>query len=210
MIKNNINDKKVKKLSIITFFAILTFFLIVSSYGIFESGILRDVDIDIAVWQVKINDSIITNEEKTFSIEDITWDKSDNVLEGKVAPGIDGYFDIEIDPNGTDVSIKYELVYDVEYLQSINSAFKITKIEELTSNNLVLTDKDTYTGVINLEDINSNKKHVIRTHIEWEDNEENNDNDYLTGSSSISFELPITINVTQYLGEEIKELDSGE
>ena len=38
---------------------------------------------------------------------------SKNVLEGKVAPGMDGYFDIVIDPKNTDVSIRYDLIYDI-------------------------------------------------------------------------------------------------
>ena len=197
-----------KKLHIITFFTILTFFLLVSTYGIFESNIFRDASMKVATWEVEINGSVVTNEQKKFNMEDIIWNTSENVLEGKVAPGMDGYFDIKIDPKKTDVSIKFDLVYDVEYLKTINPAIVITKVEEINGHELILTDKATYTGVIDLEKINKNTTYTIRTYIKWEDIEENSDNDYQLGTTSTLFELPINIVVTQYLDEEIIEYKS--
>lgn len=199
-----------KKLLILTFFTIMTFGLLISTYGIFESGLLQGASIKIAAWEVTINDSIITNEDKTFNIDDIIWNNSENVLSGKVAPGMDGYFDILIDPKNTDVSIRYDITYDIEYLNEINTAFKVTKVEEINGNNLVLTDKYTYTGIINLEDIALGKKHTIRTYVKWEDLEENGENDYLVGTTNTKFEIPININVTQYLAEEITEFVNSE
>lgn len=199
-----------KKLNILTFFTILTFFLLVSTYGIFESGIFRDATMKIAAWELEINGSSVTNEQKTFSINDITWNSSDNVLEGKVAPGIDGYFDISINPKNTDVAVRYDIIYDLETLQSINPAIVVTKVEEINDSELILTDKNTYTGIISLEEIDSNDIYTIRTYIKWEDIEINSDNDYLLGSSALTFELPISINVTQYLGEEIIEYVDSE
>lgn len=199
-----------KKLHIITFFTILTFFLLISTYGIFESNIFRDTNMKVATWEVEINGTSVTNEQKKFSIEDIIWNNSENVLEGKVAPGMDGYFDIQINPKKTDVSIRFDIMYDVEYLNEINPAFVITNVEEINGNQLTLVDKNTYTGIINLEQMKSNTIYTIRTYIKWEDMEENDENDYQLGSSSTEFELPININVTQYLGEEIIEYKDGE
>jgi len=200
-----------KKLLILTFFTILTFALLISTYGIFESGLLQGASIEIAAWEITINDSVITNEDKTFNIDNIIWNNSENVLSGKVAPGMDGYFDIVIDPKNTDVSIRYDITYDIDYLNEINTAFKVTKVEELSGYNLVLTDKYTYTGIIKLEDINSSTKHVIRTYVKWEDMVDNGENDYLTGTTNTTFEIPINVEVIQYLDEEIQEYkDSGD
>ena len=190
-----------KKLLILTFFTILTFTLLVSTYGIFESGLLQGTSIKIAAWEITINESIITNEEKTFNIDNIIWNNSENVLSGKVAPGMDGYFDIVIDPKNTGVSVRYDVIYDIDYLNEINTAFKITKVEEINGNKLVLTDKYTYTGIIDL----GNEKQTIRTYVKWEDMEDNGETDYITGTTNTSFEIPIDVNVIQYLGEEIKE-----
>jgi len=190
-----------KKLLILTFFTILTFTLLVSTYGIFESGLLQGTSMKIAAWEITINESIITNEEKTFNIDNIIWNNSENVLSGKVAPGMDGYFDIVIDPKNTGVSVRYDVIYDIDYLNEINTAFKITKVEEINGNKLVLTDKYTYTGIIDL----GNEKQTIRTYVKWEDMEDNGETDYITGTTNTSFEIPIDVNVIQYLGEEIKE-----
>ena len=68
-----------------------------------------------------------------------------------------------------------------------------------------LTNENTYTGIMNIEDIGSRKNHTIRTYVEWVDNEDNSQNDYLIGISDEIFKISIDVNVTQYLGEEIKE-----
>lgn len=188
-----------KKLLILTFFTIVTFLILVGTYGVFESKVLNGSKIKLAAWKVEVNNTLVTSEEKTFTIEDIKCSNSDNVLDGKIAPGIEGYFDIYIDPKDTDVSIRYDIIYDIDYLKNINPAFVITKIEELSGNNLTLTDKNTYTGTILLK----KESHIIRTYIKWEDIDDNGYNDYITGTTSTLFELPIKINISQYLGEEI-------
>ncbi len=196
--------KKKKKLILLSLLTIFTFFLLVSTYGIFESNIFRDVDIDIAKWEVEINGSKLSESQKTFSIDDIIWTSNGSVLEGKIAPGVEGYFDILIDPKRTDVAIRYDVTYDMTMIEEL-SFLTITKIEELGSNELVLTNENTYTGIIDLEDISSKQSHVIRTHIKWEDKEENNYKDYEIGTTIETFEIPISINVSQYLGEELEE-----
>jgi hypothetical protein len=196
--------KKKKKLILLSLLTIFTFFLLVSTYGIFESNIFRDVDIDIAKWEIEINGSKLSESQKTFSIDDIIWTSNGSVLEGKIAPGVEGYFDILIDPKRTDVAIRYDVTYDMTMIEEL-SFLTITKIEELGSNELVLTNENTYTGIIDLEDISSKQSHVIRTHIKWEDKEENNYKDYEIGTTIETFEIPISINVSQYLGEELEE-----
>lgn len=190
-----------KKLLILTFFTILTYFLLVATYGVFESKVLNGSQIKLAAWKVEVNNTSITNEEKTFTIDDIVCSESNDVLKGKLAPGIEGYFDILVDPKDTEVSVRYDIIYDIDYLQSVNKAFVITKIEETSNKQLILTDKHTYTGVIPL----NTGSHVIRTYIKWEDIEDNGYNDYITGTTSTLFELPIKVNISQYLGEEIIE-----
>lgn len=197
-----------KKLLILTFFTICTFLMLALTYGVFESKILRGASIEIANWSVMVNDGIVSSEEKTFTIDDIIWDANDNVASGKVAPGIEGYFDIVINPNSTDVSVRYDITYDVEYMKSINPAFTITQVTEL-NNSIVLTDTNTYTGLILLNDINNNNSHTVRTYVKWEDIEENSANDYKTGSEQVNLKIPVTILVSQYLGEDIIEYSNN-
>lgn len=190
-----------KKLLILTFFAILSFILL-STYGIFESDTNKEVDMKLAAWEITVNDSIVSSENKTFNIENIVWNKKETVKEGKIAPGMDGYFDIVINPKNTDVSIRYDITLDIEYLNNINKAFKVTKIEELNGNKLTLTNKNTYTGIINID---NSIKNTIRIYMKWEDLEDNNEIDYNIGTTNEEIEFPININITQYLNEEIIE-----
>ena len=192
-----------KKLSTLTFFAIFTFVLLAFTFGVFESRILRGTAIQIAAWSVKINDGIVSSETKTFTISDITWDSASNVVPGKVAPGIEGYFDMVIDPNNTDVSVRYDITYDISHLQNINPAFTLIGVVELDNNDIVVTN-NTYTGLILLDDIRNNVTHTVRTYVKWEDIEGNEANDYKTGYEQLNFELPVSVVVSQYLGEELE------
>lgn len=195
-----------KKLVILTFFAMLIFSLLLgSTYGIFETDLGQSSSIPVAAWEVTVNDLSVAGSQNTFDVGDIIWETKENVLAGKVAPGMSGYFDIVINPQDTDVSIRYDVVYDLDYLSNINKAFKVTKVEELGGSTLILTDKYTYTNTIDLTQIKEKTIHTIRTHVKWEDMQDNGEDDYTTGTTDTSFEVPIVVNVSQYLGEEIRE-----
>ena len=64
----------------------------------------------------------------------------------------------------------------------------------------------TYAGVIPLSDITSSevaRTRTIRFHVEWTNNENNNTIDSLYGSSSATFDIPMSITFRQYTGETI-------
>lgn len=101
------------------------------------------------------------------------------------------------------MSVKYEISLSEEGLK--NSSLKIKSISETEYNNeLIRTEKNTYTAIIPVEKIKQNVSNSIKIEVEWENQEENNEEDTKAGSIYQSvLEIPISVRVSQYLGEEI-------
>lgn len=166
------------------------------------------VNPSIAKWNVLINGTDIKTGEN-FSVNSVNLSDSVNVLNGKIAPGAFGYFDIEIDPTNTDTSIIYSITFDFSLL---SNSFIIDKIEETTSGNLIRTGSSTYSKVITLDEIKENAKNNVRVYIKWENNEENNEIDSQIGLTKDNYiNIPVSISAMQYLGEPVDEyIENGE
>ena len=193
-------NKRLTILSIIMF--AIVGFTIKDTYGLFESEKDETVSSTLAKWVVKVNDYNV-NEIQNLVIDKLNVLDNSSVKEGKLAPGTSGYCDIIIDPGDTDVSIKYELTFD--FSQNTNASFRVKEIEELRNSNIIKTGETSYTGVLELTDIKNNLKDTIRIQLEWENDENNNEADSLMSSTKGNLNIPVTIKVSQYLGEAINE-----
>lgn len=184
-------------LLVVLLFLSLTIMEISNTFGLFETNNVITVDNNIAKWQIKVNNSLI-KDPVHFTVNNYNIDSDSNVKEGLIAPGVGAYFDIDIDPNNTSVSIRYDITFDLTGLE--NDKIKIVNIEELGGNTLV-NNNDIYTGII---PINNSSIHHIRVYIEWENDEENNEIDSkfgVTGEKEIN--IATNIKFSQYLGETI-------
>ena len=180
----------------------ITIYIIRDTYGLFESNNVMVADTNIAKWNVLINGTDIKSGEN-FTVDTITVAGAENVKEGKMAPGTEGYFDININPTDTDTSIIYNVTFD---FTKVNGSFSINKIEETTSGNLIKTGENTYSKVITLEEIKNGITNNIRVHVKWDNLEENNEEDSkigLTKNNSVS--IPVSVTVSQYLKEALVE-----
>lgn len=178
----------------------VTFYEISTTFGLFESEQAIVVNTDIGKWQIKVNDTSIKT-SSTFEVTSVQVTGEPNVKANNFAPGTSGYFDITIDPNDTDVSIRYDLTYHDEMIQ--NPQISVTGVSVIQGDNVIRTGNKTYTGVISLEDIEDEEVVVIRFSVEWLNSDTNNEIDSLYGNNSMTFELPIEINFLQYTGETI-------
>lgn len=179
----------------------VTIYEITNTYGLFESNINMDADSKLATWNILINDTNIGKSE-TFTIDNFISEEDSTVASGKIAPGTSGYFNININPSTTQVSIRYDLTFDFSKLDNL---FTITKVEEKNGYNLIKTGPNTYSNVITLNEIKENKTNNIRVHIKWNNNEENNDKDTEIGlTENNTLNIPVSITVLQYSGEKIE------
>lgn len=192
-------NKKILYLLFISF-VLITTYEVMDAYGLFESKNKLVVNQNVARWKILINGSNITEED--FVINSINVEGNENVLNGKLAPGVRGYFDIEIDPQA-DTSIVYSISFD---FSQISDSFIVENIEETTSGNLIRTDESTYSKVITLNEIKENKKNNVRVYLKWENKEDNNATDSKIGLTENNYiNIPVSVSAMQYFGEDIEE-----
>lgn len=199
----NKNIRKILFLLMTSVF-ILLIYKIIDIYAVFHSEIESNVALENGKWNITINGSDITTGTVTeFVINQITTTENDHVKPGNLAPGLSGSFEIEINPEDTNVSVRYDITLNQQELGDSN--LKIRSIEEIEQNyKLIQTDENTYTGVILLEEINQGINHRIRMEVEWADEEISNEADTTLGTDVTNkLQIPITVHAIQYLGEEI-------
>ena len=199
----NKNIRKILFLLMTSVF-ILLIYKIIDIYAVFHSEIESNVVLENGKWNITINGSDITTGTVTeFVINQITTTENDHVKPGNLAPGLSGSFEIEINPEDTNVSVRYDITLNQQELGDSN--LKIRSIEEIEQNyKLIQTDENTYTGVILLEEINQGINHRIRMEVEWADEEISNEADTTLGTDVTNkLQIPITVHAIQYLGEEI-------
>lgn len=202
----NINNKSMKKVYVCfaLILLVLTVFIILDTYGLFESKTSLNVQSNVGKWVILVNDTDITSGANTkFFVDEIIWNPSDNVKSGKLAPGVSGYFDIVIDPTDTDVSVRYDINFDFSEFENTNIV--VTSIEEINNKTIVKTGTNKYTGVIPLSEIKNGVTNTIRVNVKWDNNEDNNEYDSSLGAVPNNVKnIPVFINVSQYLGETIE------
>ena len=199
----NKNIRKILFLLMTSVF-ILLIYKIIDIYAVFHSEIESNVALENGKWNITINGSDITTGTVTeFVINQITTTENDHVKPGNLAPGLSGSFEIEINPEDTNVSVRYDITLNQQELGDSN--LKIRSIEEIEQNyKLIQTEENTYTGVILLEEINQGINHRIRMEVEWADQEISNEADTTLGTDVTNkLQIPITVHAIQYLGEEI-------
>lgn len=184
------------------FFLLLAVIGLSVTYALFESSRKFDTEVDIAKWQVKVNQDVIEGYNSTFTVDKINWDVSPNVLDGKAAPGLSGYFEIEIDPNNNETSIRYDIKFDFSRL-NINQ-FTIDGITEINNKEITRTNVSTYSNIITLNEIELGEKNTIRVNLTWVNNEMNNVVDSNLGKVlNNKLQIPIVVTITQHLEGEV-------
>lgn len=186
-----------KKAIIFGFTAILLVIITGITYSTFTSFGNVGMHTDVAAWSVKINGQNVSS-SSSFTLDNIVWSESENIANGYVAPGGNGYYEIKIDTTGTKVAVDYIIGFDSSILEK-NTRMKIDKVT--FDDVLVTSDDGYYDGFISLEDVLKNKIITIKIYISWD--ETNNDIDnYLDVQSVLDYgkiELPMVVTVRQHI-----------
>jgi len=180
------------------FLVILTL-QVLDTYGIFESNTSTDVSSNIAKWQILVNNSNVTGETNTFNISNVNWETNSGVIPGKAAPGLSAYFEIIIDPTGSEVAIEYEIFLD--FLNLNNEKITLTSITDKLNNSLNEIDTNKYNGVIYLNDVLQGNIEKIKVSFSWENDDFNNEADSVfVNQIEPKLDVPVSIRLSQYTG----------
>lgn len=192
------NRKRISALIVLSLLLLIVF-VVSYSYSLFESSIEGTTNATVADWLIKVNNSLIsTGQTETFSVNDIHYTKTNsNVRSGKFAPGINGYYDIEIDTRDTQVSVEYDIY--VDDFESENFKVKDIDLVQGSSSFTKVSEKE-FIGII---PYGTRVNQILRIYLEWKDynTPEANEADSAMGTKeNPNVEIPITLHFIQYLG----------
>lgn len=190
---------RVKKIMIICILLICCIFLITKvTYSSYESNTSGDVTGNIAGWNIKVNDVIVSNEvDKVVDIDDVVWNAT-HTRSGKLSPGSTGTFNIKLDFSGTDVAVRF----DIEIIDKAIDSDKVLTLTDIDTSDVTLTRTgvSTYTGIVDVDDIDTTIVNLALD-LSWVNND--NVNDDPTGEFDNSQFLEVNFKATQYGGETI-------
>lgn len=180
---------------------------IISIYAVFYSEVGAKVNLQNGVWNISVNGTQITKGVDTqFVIDEISTTENDYVKPGRLAPGLSGSFELAINPEDTNVAVRYDVTLNQEELG--NSNLNIKSIKEVEQGyELIKTAVNTYTGIISLEQINNGAIHKMKVDVEWVDDNNDESDTELGMDESHQLKIPISVHVIQYLGEEILPIE---
>lgn len=172
-------NKKVGNLIFFCFIFVLSLMYLYSNgtYTSYESKISGNVDFNIAKWDIRINDIVVTGEESVnINISNIDW-YTEHVVEGKAAPGSRGVANIVINPGETGVAFSYmiDLIdknVDTNYILTVNSISS-------TDSSFTKISEGKYIGSFSIDEINSGISKTISLDVEWVNDDSINDFDII-------------------------------
>ncbi len=134
--------------------AIVLSFVGGQTYSKYVTEVRGDGIAQIATWDFKVNGQ--KEEVQTISLGS-TYDSS-TLVNGKIAPGTEGNFQIKVDATGSDVGIDYKIKFTDETTKPANLKFYYQEVEY----NSVLELGDALSGTINADDENKSKTFDIK------------------------------------------------
>ena len=192
---------KMKILGIILIFIVeISLYLVAGTYSRYVSTAESDTSTRIAKWTVKLGNVDIAGGKKDFSSELVleTTNKA-KVKAGTIAPDTSVKGDFTIDPNGTEVAMKYKIILGTVYFKNLKTGEIITDntpniaVNNITTNvgNLTQNIDGTYESKIGLDE----SPVTITITAEWIST--NDEVDTLNGYSQLNVIIPITVTVEQ-------------
>ena len=177
--------------------AIILSFVGGQTYSKYVTEVRGDGTAQIATWDFKVNGQ--KEEVQTISLGS-TYDSS-TLVNGKIAPGTEGNFQIKVDATGSDVGIDYKIKFTDETTKPANLKFYYQEVEY----NSVLELGDALSGTINADDENKLKTFDIK----WKWNYETGSNptevasndkiDTQNAQEITNYEFDVIVSGTQVL-----------
>lgn len=185
---------------LLPFLALLSFIVLINTvigtYAVFETDVGIGTETPLASWQIAINGSLLDDIDQTFEVNSVNWTTSADVLPGRASPGLSGYFEILIDPTGSDVAMSYEVELDFESLN--NTSIQFISIKDSLNNDLTDLGNNTYGGLITLEDVQSETAENIRVNFTWINDDENNAADSVhVNQLNSQINIPVIVRISQ-------------
>lgn len=162
---------------ILIFIIIVSFsfiYLFQSSLAKYRKQITGNINLEIAKWNIKINNEEVQNKSVLTNNIIPTFEGNEYTKDSVIAPGSKGYCDIIIDATNVDVNFTYE----IEIVISEENKIEDLKTTGYTINPSNNDDENTITAInenttISGEITHNTKETKIRLYFQWYDEEDN-------------------------------------
>lgn len=180
------------------FLALMSLFYCVSliqkTYAKYITSATANTDFTIAKWNILINDQDVTSNSNFSNTISPTFNGTDNIKSGVIAPSATGYFDITIDGSNSDVSFTYTVTAN----PSTSSTVTDLKLTDYEINGTRYAITNSVTGDILYTD--TEKEQTIRFYVTWNDDSStenmNNANDTIAANNGIAA-FDVNVNLIQ-------------
>ena len=194
--------KKYKKylLFLLIILICITTFFIIQTYSKYLSSAEGETSISIAKWNIKVNNLSVTNNTNLSSAIVPVFPGNENIASNIIAPTAEGYFDLALDFEDTDVSFNYTISTTVSEDSPVKD-FAIIGYSMDNGERIDFTDDNNTIS----EDIllNSNiTNRSIRVYVKWIDDESqtmDNKADTLATTSEYPAKFNVTVLFTQII-----------
>ena len=169
----NIN-KDIRFILIFIFIVSFSFiYLFQTSLDKYRKQITGNVDLQIAKWNIKINDEDVENKSVLTNNIIPVFEGNEYTKDSVIAPGSKGYCDIIIDATNVDVNFTYELgitIGEENQISDLKTSGYIINPTDTTED--IITELSN--GNIKGEIVHNTKQTKIRLYFEWYDDADNN------------------------------------
>ena len=190
-----LRKRQKSKTELILFLLVIVGVGLTIAYARYASNATSTMAAQVAPWKVSINNNDIVS-TNTFTLADVDWEEDEYIADGYIAPGREGTLNIEIDPSGSKVAMRYKLEIDESNIT--NDSIIISSVTASTGD-VTKESEGIYTGTIPLDEVTSNTKKVLTVTITWNNPETTttDTNDTSTGTTATDFEIPIKLTASQ-------------
>ena len=191
---------------------VLTAYSITGTYSRYATAVSGEGTATAAAWIIQVNEEDITSTKQTLAnkIELNPIQDPEYVANGKMAPGYGGYFDIAINPTGTEVAFSYDVSLGAAENLPENLVFSKYDLNvgsyQVAGGEADATQMPAdghITGEVLLENgaaMTENKQVWIRIYWNWEDLNSETANADDVSHEGTAITIPVEVSLEQYFG----------
>ncbi len=158
---------KIKR-KIIFFISLLSLFYCVSlmqeTYAKYISSANASAELTVARWNVLVNNQDILQNSNFSDKIAPTFEGTTHIKNGIIAPTAEGYFDVTVNGEDTDVSFEWTLTLEPDETNTITDL----EIVKYSIDNVEYAYNDAITQRVLLNDVSRTK--TVRVYVRWNDN----------------------------------------
>jgi hypothetical protein len=215
---NTERRNRTKRGILIALLLVLLIYIIGSTYARYTNSATLNGQVQIAKWAVKLNNTLMDTITSTQNVT-LTLSPNSFVADNRIAPDRSAYFDILLDPTGSEVAIDYLIKCDFANISGITnngSDIEISGAEYWKADAVGTAGTGTAITVADLKGTNGIKiaetlaevqtptKIAVRVTLTWTHHEttEYNTADTANGVAAGTITLPVTVTARQHIAAD--------